>query len=545
FYFCAFQGNDGTLLVTQESNYLYTDGRYWTEAEDELKGTNCQLVKAGKPGVPTIQEFIKANNLYPLGLDASLFSLRELQSFYFDYTSQIKSINYSSMIDSLPELPQFKIWKVNDSLLSSTRQERVASILKYALDNNASSVLLTALDDISYVLGYRGNDIPYTPVFYSYLFIESTGFIHLFIDTNKIGNEFHEDKVIIHAYDSLISFLDKRSERILVDLKKSNAMVAKHVHNPVNAISPAYIQKAVKGQIEIANTKRVHEIDGVAVLRLQKFIDENIDKGLDEEMCAEYINALRLANSECYDLSFETIAAADSNAAMMHYAPSKEKHSPLTRENQLLLVDSGGQYYGGTTDITRTFLVNRNPDPEVVHDYTLTLKSQIALSRTIFEKGCSGHSIDITAREVMWKEGLDYKCGTGHGVSYMGPVHEGPIGFRYYTRPGVTDDGILEPGHIITIEPGVYKDHKHGIRLENELLVVPAFENNQGIFYKFETITYCPYDRKGIDLSMLDDEEIKWLNDYLVLTYEKLSPLVKDDEGLHEYLVSLTKPFSR
>jgi Xaa-Pro aminopeptidase len=167
------------------------------------------------------------------------------------------------------------------------------------------------------------------------------------------------------------------------------------------------------------------------------------------------------------------------------------------------------------------------------------------LSRVIFEHGCSGHSIDLSAREVMWREGLDYKCGTGHGVSYMGPVHEGPIGFRYYTRPGVLDDGLLQPGQVITIEPGVYKDHHYGIRLENELLIVPAFTNDQGIFYKFETITYCPYDRAGIDVAMLDDTELSWLNDYLAMTQEKLLPLCENDPELKAYLLDCCLPFKR
>lgn len=545
FYFCAFKGSDGTLLVTLDKAYLYTDGRFWVEAEGDLQGTSCELVKAGKPGVPSLTDFVKTHNLYPLGLDGLLFSLRELRSFYVDDLHRIVSLDYSFLVKGLPSLPQGKIWKVDPSLLSTSLKERVSQILAYAKDHQAESVLLTALDDISYVLGYRGNDIPYTPVFYSYLFLEANGLIHLFIDAHKVPADFKEDKVVLHPYEDIVSFLDTRHEKILVDVKKANAQVVKHVSALVDAMSPASLFKAVKGPVEIDHTKHIHELDGYAVLRLSKFIHDNIDKGLDEERCAEYIDALRKTNPLCYDLSFETIAACDSNAAMMHYAPTQEVHSPLTRANQLLLVDSGGQYYGGTTDITRTFLVNAHPDPSIVHDYTLTLKSQIALSRVIFEQGCSGHSIDLSAREVMWREGLDYKCGTGHGVSYMGPVHEGPIGFRYYTRPGVLDDGLLQPGQVITIEPGVYKDHQYGIRLENELLIVPAFTNDQGIFYKFETITYCPYDRAGIDVAMLDDTELSWLNDYLAMTQEKLLPLCENDPELKAYLLDCCLPFKR
>ena len=229
----------------------------------------------------------------------------------------------------------------------------------------------------------------------------------------------------------------------------------------------------------------------------------------------------------------------------MHYAPSKEKYSPLTRANQLLLVDSGGQYYGGTTDTTRTFIVSKHVSEEVKHDYTLTLKSQIALSTTVFEKGCTGHSIDIRAREIRWKEGRDYKCGTGHGVGYRSCVHEGPIGFRFYDNPDRGDKAELQLGHIITIEPGVYKAHHYGIRLENNLLVVPAFETDDGIFYKFETITYVPYDRRGINVDRLDQDELEWLNNYHHRVFEKLAPYCQGDPDLLAYLVRQTAPLYR
>jgi Xaa-Pro aminopeptidase len=252
---------------------------------------------------------------------------------------------------------------------------------------------------------------------------------------------------------------------------------------------------------------------------------------LSELSCAKYLDDLRLQEDLCFDLSFTTISAVDENAAMLHYAPSEENNAPLKEDSKLLLVDSGGQYYGGTTDTTRTFLINPNVDEEVKHDYTLTLKSQIALTTTIFEKGCSGRSIDIKARQIMWDEGLDYKCGTGHGVGYISCVHEGPVGFRYYVRPGVEDGYPIQLGQIITVEPGVYKPHKHGIRLENNLLVVPACETSDGIFYRFETITYCPYDRRGINLDELTEKEISWVDEYHKQCYELLSPLCKEDEN--------------
>ncbi len=546
FYFCSFKGNDGTLLVTQDAYYLYTDGRYWTEAEGELESTSCILVYAGKAGVPSMNSFIKENDLYPLGIDASLFSFGDLKSFYLDNEHKIIQVSYRDMVENLPSLPKGKIWKVDQDLLSTTREERVNRTMDVVIALNAKALVVSTLDDIAYLLGYRGSDIPCTPVFYSYLYIDEERKLHLFIDKDKLPSDFDTD-IDVKDYDSFYGFLKEHGETpTLVDRNTTNARICSLLKHKVFHTNPLIAQKSVKGPVEIKNTKEIQAIDGVAVLKLMKHIDDTIDEGnLDEYHLAMYLDDTRRQQERCFDLSFETIAACDSNAAMMHYAPSKDKSAKVSRDNQLLLVDSGGQYYGGTTDTTRTFILSKNVSKEVKADYTKTLKSQINLSTAIFEKGCSGHEIDIMAREIMWKEGLDYKCGTGHGVGYMSCVHEGPIGFRYYHREGVFDDGQLQPGHIITIEPGVYKAHKHGIRLENNLLVVPAFETEDGIFYKFETITYAPYDERGIDISMLSDDELTWLNNYNSLVYEKLSPLIEGDADLLAYLKKVTRPLAR
>jgi Xaa-Pro aminopeptidase len=547
FFFCSFKGNDGTLLVTQDASYLYTDGRYWTQAEGDLKGTSTVLVYAGKAGVPSMSQFVKENNLYPLGLDAALFSFNDLKNFYIDTDHKIRQVSYTYLVKDLPSLPTNKIWKVDKSLLSTTMEERINLAMDVVTKQGCKALVIPTLDDISYVLGYRGSDIACTPVFYSYLYIGEDRKPNLFIDEVKFPSEGMPDSIVVHPYEEFFSFLKEHQDvPTFVDKNTTNGRICSILKNKHFGNNPTIRQKSIKGEVEIQNTKEIQAIDGIAVLKLMKFIDDNVEDGnLDEYICAKYIDDARRSQKRCFDLSFETIAAVDDNAAMMHYAPSKDTHASLDKEkNMLLLVDSGGQYYGGTTDTTRTFLFGNHISEEVKIDYTMTLKSQISLSTTIFEKGCSGHEIDITAREIMWKKGLDYKCGTGHGVGYMSCVHEGPIGFRYYHREGVYDDGILTPGHIITIEPGVYKAHKHGIRLENNLLVVPAFETEDGIFYKFETITYAPYDSRGIVLSMLTDEELTWLNEYNKMVYKKLSPLI-EEKDLLEYLKKVCAPLSR
>lgn len=542
FYFCSFKGNDGTLLVTTENSYLYTDGRYWTAAEDDLKGTSCILVYAGKSGVPSLSEYIKDNDLYPLGLDTSLFSYGDLKSFYKDDEHKIKQVSFRNLVENLPSIPKDKIWKVSSDLLSTTMDERVKKTMDVVNKNGADAIVISTLDDVAYILGYRGNDIPCTPIFYSYLYIDKESKVHLFIDLDKIPSEGMEN-VILHPYDDFYSFLESvKGIPTLVDMNNTNARICSILKNKIFKNNPTIYLKSIKGKEEIENTKKIQAIDGLAVLKLMKYIDDNIHSGnLNEYSLSQYLDNTRKENPLCFDISFTTIAAVDGNASMMHYAPTKSVYSPLTSENQLILVDSGGQYYGGTTDTTRTFICGDNISEDVKRDYTLTLKSQISLSTSVFEKGCSGHEIDITAREIMWKRGLDYKCGTGHGVGYMSCVHEGPIGFRYYHREGVYDDGILTPGQIITIEPGVYIARKYGIRLENNLLIVPAFETEDGIFYKFETITYVPYDRRGIIVSMLTKEEIEWFNSYSAMVYEKLAPLCNDSELL-EYLKKTTQP---
>lgn len=546
FYFCPFKGNDGTLLVTLDNYYIYTDGRYWTEAENELKGSSCTLVYQGKANVKSMAEFIKENSLYPLGLDTNLFSINELKSFYIDNEHKIRQASFRSMVKDLPALPKGKLFKIDDNLLSTTRKERVSSIYQAIKKETADAIVIPLLDDIAYVLGYRGSDIECTPVFYSYLYIGENESLHLFIDKEKLPEDFPSD-INIHQYEEFAQFLNEhKNVKTVIDPNRTNAYIATHLKNKVYlSPSPVFEQKSIKGKVEIENTKRIQAIDGIAVLKLMKYIDDNISSNeLNEYSLSQYLDNTRKERKECFDLSFTTIAAVDENAAMMHYAPSKEKNSKLTKNNQLILVDSGGQYYGGTTDTTRTFIVGCKVSDEVKHDYTLTLKSQIALTTTIFEKGCTGHSLDIKAREIMWKEGLDYKCGTGHGVGYISCVHEGPIGFRYYDRPSRLDSADLNIGHIITVEPGVYKPNKYGIRLENNLVVKEAFTTEQGIFYKFETITYCPYDRRGIDVKMLTNDELSWLNNYHKMVYETLSPLI-DDKSLLKYLKEQCKEIKR
>lgn len=542
YYFCPFTGSAGQVLVTKDKAYLFTDGRYFIQAEKELQGSGIELMKIGEDGVLPLNKFIKANHLYPLGVNESMISQDFCKSIKIR-DSEIVDIDYNYLVANRPALSKAKVWKLDDNLNTLTYKQKIENILKEMEQQDAKANLVTTLDDIAWILNLRGSDIPCSPVFYAYLYISKNEGTHLFIDAQKI--DFAMDGVMVHPYDDINNFLRDHTEvPTLVDPLRVNARLYFRLKNPVDGRNPSYLMKSIKGPIEIKNIEDIHVIDGIALLKFIAFLQDNLAKHklYNEYQYAMELKKYRFENKRCFDLSFTTIAACGANAAEMHYEPEENLHSDVVPETQELLVDSGGHYYGGTTDTTRTFLIG-TPSKEYIHDYTLTLKSVINLSSTIFIQGSSGQTIDITSREYMWKEGMDYKCGTGHGVGYMLDVHEGPNGFRYKRVPERDDGDAIVPGMVTTIEPGVYKEGKYGIRIENNLLCVPAFKTEMGTFYKFETITVVPIDTKALDLNIMTDEEIKWLNDYHQFVYAKLSPLVSGH--LLDVLKQATMPISR
>lgn len=533
----SFTGSDGTLLVTQDKAYLYTDGRYFTQANIELKGTNTELVKMGEEGVPTIYEFIKENKLEPLAFDFNRISTNEANNFAsFDIIDKSYSYLIQDKIGNF-DVTKNKISKLTSDLYSHSSREKISKLKTKLVELGCQATLIAGLEDIAYLLNLRSCDVENTPVFYSFLYvstIEGEDPI-LFLNANRKKPKLTDDDVnlIYKKTEDIDKYLKKvKNRKTLLDPARVNFHLSNIFKNKLLKTSPTLLMKAVKGDKEIENDKLAHIYDGIAMLKLINLIRENIKNNItmDEVEYATRLKEFRLSNKKCYDLSFPTISGYKENGAIIHYDPntnpSPKKVDPSTT-NGFLLVDSGGQYFGGTTDITRTFYIGQ-PTQKDKYYYTLVLKSLINLSSTIFMKGCSGLSIDIKAREVMWKHGLDYKHGTGHGVGYMLSVHEGPNGFRYKVVPERNDSAILEPGMITTIEPGIYLENNLGIRLENELLTVEHSKIGNDTYYAFETITYCPFDKNLIDITMLTKDEIEFLNSYHNLVNKQLKRELKD-----------------
>ena len=535
-FFAPFSGSAGTLLISENKAFLSTDGRYWEQAEKELSGTGITLIKDGDIGVPSLTDFIKQNGFYPLGINYLNISEAKLETLQ-KKGIVTKNIDFSYLLDKKKE-KSGKIFALDKNLYTLSYKDKIELIKHEIKEKDSEAHLLTTLDDIAFTLNLRGKDIPFNPVFYSYLYISLNEGVHLFVDLDKL--DFSLEGVNVHSYEEIFSFIKARENiKTLIDPTRVNAYLYSLLKEPVISKNPSYLMKAIKGPVEIKNIKSIQEIDGLALLKFQKYLEDNLDKNLTEYDYSLKLKEFREESNLLFDLSFNTIASAGKNAAMMHYAPKKDNSSTVNKDEIEFLVDSGGQYFGGTTDTTRTFLIGK-ASQEFIHDYTLTLKALIAISSAVFLEKSDGHTLDILARRYFWNEGMDYKCGTGHGVGYILNVHEGPNGLRYKAVPERDDQAPIVPGMITTIEPGVYKSGKYGIRIENNLLCVKAFSTSDGNFFKFETITYVPIETKCLDLSIMSDEEVDWLNNYHKLVFSKLSPLIKDNDLL-EYLKNKTK----
>ncbi|MBZ9689966.1 MULTISPECIES: aminopeptidase P family protein [unclassified Clostridium] len=537
-YITGFTGSAGTALIGREKGILWTDGRYFIQAEQQLKDSGIELYKMRIPGWPTLHEWLMENmkSGETVSFDGRLFSANEYKEFKkIKDKKDINIVMDKDLIEEIwndkPELPKEKAFLHDIKYCGKSAKEKIEEVRVEMKKMGAESYIISSLDDIAWLYNIRGNDVKDTPVVLAYAVVNEEK-ATLYIDKNKLSNEdqikLNNEGIKIDEYNNIFEDVKDIKNSVILDPNKVSGYIYTLINENVEVIEALNITtklKAIKNSIEIENLKRCQIKDGVAMVRFLKWLKESVGKeNITEVTVADKLLELRSKGDLFVEESFGTIAGYKDHAAMMHYSATDESAYELKPEG-ILLVDSGGQYLDGTTDITRSFILGKLTDEEK-KDFTLVLKSHINLMKAKFLKGTTGSNLDVLARTILWDEGMDYKCGTGHGVGFFLSVHEGPQSIR-----PVPNTVVLEPGMILTNEPGVYKEGKHGIRTENVMLVTNDIETDEGgEFYKFEVMSYCPIDIEGIDQSLLTEAERKWLDVYHTETYAKLSPYLNDEE---------------
>ena len=529
----GFSGSAGTAVVTRDKAILWTDFRYYIQAEKQLEGSGFELFRMGEPGVPSVTKWLK-DNLGPgagIGIDAKVFStagVRELKKELDE-----KGIRLHTAADILsglwtdrPLQPSSRAFDFPASYAGQGRGDKIKLIREKIKDSGATHHLLSTLDDIAWTLNLRGRDVHANPVNIAYLVI-SLDKVSLFINREKIDpdleRELNRDGVEIEAYETIHGAMAglKQGEGILIDPDNFNFSLYEAIPGHCSIIekpNPSISLKAVKNEVQIRHLRQTAVKDGVAVVKFLYWLEHQAGrKPITEMSAAEKMLSLR-KEQECFiGNSFDPIMAYGDHSAMCHYSATKDTDAAIGRDG-MFLADTGGHYLTGTTDITRTLCLGK-PSPDEKRDYTLVMKGHIALADTFFPADTRGFQIDTLARQYLWKQGMNFGHGTGHGVGFFLCVHEGPA--RIGPHPL---DVKLEKGMVLTDEPGVYREGRYGIRLENMVLVTEAFENEFGQFLKFEPLTWCHFERDLLDQALLSAEDIAWINAYHQRVHELISP---------------------
>lgn len=533
----GFNGSAGTVVVTLDKAGLWTDSRYFLQAAEQLEGTGIALYKEMVEGTPSIAQFLiselKAGDA--VGIDASVFSTRGALTLKEELAPV--GIALRSVADPIeaiwkdrPAIPQDPIALHDLRYAGKPMEEKLRDIRTALQQQGAEAIFVSALDEIAWTLNLRGSDVHCNPVFVAYLYIGAQE-VMLFTDERKVTPEvatyLKEKEVEVLPYAEAAPYLTMlKGVRLLLDLPKTNAAMyeAATAHcTLIEAASPIALMKSVKNEAEQEGFRRAMERDGVAMVKFLRWLKPAVERGGETEMSIDQkLCTLRAEQADYRGISFDTIAGYAAHGAIVHYEATEETDIPLKAEG-LLLLDSGGQYLDGTTDLTRTIALGPTTEEERT-DYTLVLKGFLQLMNATFPAGTCGTQLDVLARQAMWKAGINYLHGTGHGVGAYLCVHEGPHQIRMNHMPT-----LLQPGMTVTDEPGIYKAGKHGVRIENTLLIVPAMQTEFGPFYRFEPLTLCPIDKEPIRKEMLSDEEITWFNQYHQTVYDRLSPFVDEE----------------
>lgn len=545
-YFSGFTGSAGTLVVLKDKAALFTDGRYFIQAAKQLQGSDITLMKMGEPKVPTLEEYVRQElkEGENIGFDGRVITAGD--GLAFEKTAMEKGGKVIFHLD-LAE----KIWKDRPALLftpvfvlkeeysGESCDDKLKRLREKMKEEGAAVHLLTTLDDIAWLFNLRAKDVESCPVLLSYAVItmdEAILFAGERAFDETVRKYLAEHHITLKPYDDFYTYVADLvktgpKEKLLVCENRINYRLKKELGDAVivDRANPTTLMKAVKNSTEQENLRKVHLMDGVAVTKFMYWLKTNVGKvPMTEVSASDYLESLRGSNPTYIEPSFATICAYGANGAIIHYTATPESYSEIQAKG-MLMVDSGGHYYEGSTDITRTFVLGEITE-EMRQHFTLVARAMLRLKSTKFLYGCKGVNLDLAAREVFWEKGLDYKHGTGHGVGYLLNVHEGPNSFRYKVLPGSDNDWIFEEGMVTTDEPGIYIEGSHGVRIENELLCRKGEKNEYGQFMEFEDLTYVPIDLDGLDVSAMENSEIQVLNRYHRTVYEKLAPFFDGEE---------------
>lgn len=550
-YFSGFNGSAGTLVVTATQALLWTDSRYFIQAARQLDGTGITLMKEGLDGTPDIEQWL--TDSLPagatVGIDGMVYSAtataRLIEALEPAGINVVIDFDPARVWADRPALPQCKVFVHDIRHAGEDARTKIEGVLCRAGQKRASAVFISALDEIAWILNIRSNDVHYNPVATAFLYLSDKGST-LFIDPAKLTDEvtahLSAHGVATAPYDSVLDFaaaLPTDATVLVEPARNAVALVNALGDRAIVADSPVAVAKAVKNDVQLSGVRAAMARDGVALVRSLIEIQRRAageGEPLTETGVCEILYRNRKAMPLFFDESFGTIAGYGPHGAIVHYEPTAESDVAV-RNGNLLLIDSGAQYLDGTTDITRTISLG-TPTPQQRTDFTLVMKGHIALASAIFPTGTTGTQLDVLARQFLWKNGLSYLHGTGHGVGHFLNVHEGPqrISFGSFTQP-------LVPGMITSNEPGLYREGVHGIRCENLVLTVKAMDTEFGQFLRFETLTLCPFDLALFDTSIMTDEEIAWLNDYHTRVRDTLTPLLANDEE-RQWLAAATAPLN-
>lgn len=531
-YISGFTGSAGTALVTMDEAILWTDGRYFLQAEKQLEGSPFVLYKMGEPGVPSLGEYLgeKLRKGDALGFDGKVVSLSMFEDLKNTLDDGVKIVSNRDLVAEIwvdrPKSKLSKAFVFGEEYAGESVASKIKVVRKHLKEKKADFTVIGALEDVCYLFNIRGNDVKCNPVITAYALVDSQRAI-LFVSEVQLNDEvrahLRKEGVEVKDYNDVFDEVAKMKGVAYIDPSRSNTYLCDKINAKIiRGINVTSSMKTIKNAVELNNFREAMAVDGVAMLSILKWVEENAGNGITEWDVSEKLLEFRKEGDRFLEESFETIAGYGANGAIVHYAPSPASSARLERKSFLLL-DSGGHYLTGTTDITRTIPLGELTEEEK-ENYTLVLKAHIQLALARFKKGCTGCALDAITRQPIWRYGKDYKHGTGHGVGMVLSVHEGPQSIS--PRP---IDVPMEAGMVTSDEPGIYIAGKHGIRIESLIVTLPFCENEHGTFYQFETITICPIDTRPIIKKMLLQEEVEWLNNYHKKVYEILEKRVRTD----------------